>query len=387
MNLAEKIKELHASKYKFVIVSSGGGSNAIASLLKVPGASNTVLEAYIPYAKESLDFYLMKKPDFYASKDTSLRMAARAYSAAKKIDQESSLNHLLGVSITASLSTTYEKRGDHKFHIALQTRDFSKSISCKLEKGTRTREEEEELVTAFVVNLLAECSELEYDYPKIPEEVVFDEVKAEKGWAELMSNKINYVLSEDVSPELIFPGAFYPYHDGHKAMKDLAEQETGKKIFFEICIQNVDKPPISYHQIKKTVMQFNDSENWVLTKAGKFSEKSKLFPNSTFIIGADTLVRIMDERFYESRKEMLKELEIFNENNNHFLVFGREYQGKFTTLSDVQLPDNISARFKGFDEEIFRKDISSTSIRLSNCLLYTSPSPRDLSTSRMPSSA
>lgn len=88
MNLAEKIKELHASKYKFVIVSSGGGSNAIASLLKVPGASNTVLEAYIPYAKESLDFYLMKKPDFYASKDTSLRMAARAYSAAKKIDQE-----------------------------------------------------------------------------------------------------------------------------------------------------------------------------------------------------------------------------------------------------------------------------------------------------------
>lgn len=365
MNLAEKIKELHASKYKFVIVSSGGGSNAIASLLKVPGASNTVLEAYIPYAKESLDFYLMKKPDFYASKDTSLRMAARAYSAAKKIDQESSLNHLLGVSITASLSTTYEKRGDHKFHIALQTRDFSKSISCKLEKGQRTREEEEELVTAFVVNLLAECSEIEYDYPKIPEEVVFDEVKAEKGWAELMSNKINYVLSEDASPELIFPGAFYPYHDGHKAMKDLAEQETGKKIFFEICIQNVDKPPISYHQIKKTVMQFNDSENWVLTKAGKFSEKSKMFPNSTFIIGADTLVRIMDERFYESRKEMLKELEIFNENNNYFLVFGREYQGKFTTLSDVQLPDDISGRFKGFDEEIFRKDISSTSIRLS----------------------
>lgn len=86
--------------------------------------------------------------------------------------------------------------------------EIFKSISCKLEKGTRTREEEEELVTAFVVNLLAECSELKYDYPKIPEEVVFDEVKAEKGWAELMSNKINYVLSEDVSPELIFPGAF-----------------------------------------------------------------------------------------------------------------------------------------------------------------------------------
>ena len=125
-------------------------------------------------------------------------------------DPKRSLSRVLKSCISASLSTTYEKRGDHKFHIALQTRDFSKSISCKLEKGTRTREEEEELVTAFVVNLLAECSELEHDYPKIPEEVVFDEVKAEIGWAELMSNKINYVLSEDDSPELIFTGAFYP---------------------------------------------------------------------------------------------------------------------------------------------------------------------------------
>ena len=74
------IQELHKTDFKFVIVSSGGGSNAIGTLLKVPGASNSVLEAYIPYAKESLDFYLLRKPDFYCSKDTTLRMAARAYS-------------------------------------------------------------------------------------------------------------------------------------------------------------------------------------------------------------------------------------------------------------------------------------------------------------------
>ena len=42
------ISNIHESKFKFVIVSSGGGSNAIGSLLKVPGASNSILEAYIP---------------------------------------------------------------------------------------------------------------------------------------------------------------------------------------------------------------------------------------------------------------------------------------------------------------------------------------------------
>ena len=83
--ILQKISDIHKSDIKFVIVSSGGGSNSIASLLKVPGASNSILESYIPYSRESLDFYLLKQPDFYCSKDTSLRMAAKAYSAAKKL--------------------------------------------------------------------------------------------------------------------------------------------------------------------------------------------------------------------------------------------------------------------------------------------------------------
>ena len=139
MNLAKKIKDIHESIFKFVIVSSGGGSNVIGTLLIVPGASNSILEAYIPYAKESLDFYLMRKPESYCSLDTTTRMAARAYSAAKKIDQQSDIKNLFGIAITATLSTNYEKRGDHRFHIAVQTRDFSKSISCTLEKGKRSR--------------------------------------------------------------------------------------------------------------------------------------------------------------------------------------------------------------------------------------------------------
>ena len=49
------IQKIHESKFKLTFVSSGGGTNAISSLLKVPGASNTVLESYIPYSKKSMD--------------------------------------------------------------------------------------------------------------------------------------------------------------------------------------------------------------------------------------------------------------------------------------------------------------------------------------------
>jgi nicotinamide mononucleotide (NMN) deamidase PncC len=81
----ELIKKIHLSGYRFVTVSSGGGTNAISALLRVPGASKSVLEAYVPYAKESLDYYLLKKPDKYCSEDTTLSIAAKAFSAAKKL--------------------------------------------------------------------------------------------------------------------------------------------------------------------------------------------------------------------------------------------------------------------------------------------------------------
>jgi len=111
----ETIKKIHDSTFRFVLISSGGGTNAISEILKVPGASNSVLEAYVPYAKESLDHYLLRQPDHYCSHDTTLSMAAKAYSAAKKIDPKTHPKKLLGIAITASLATNYEKKGDHKF--------------------------------------------------------------------------------------------------------------------------------------------------------------------------------------------------------------------------------------------------------------------------------
>ena len=122
------IQKIHSSPFRFVLVSSGGGTNAISEILKVPGASKSVLEAYVPYAKESLDYYLLKKPDHYCSLGTTLSMAAKAYSAAKKIDHQTNPKNLLGVAVTASLATNYSKKGEHKFFIAIQTYKYSSSF-------------------------------------------------------------------------------------------------------------------------------------------------------------------------------------------------------------------------------------------------------------------
>ena len=102
----------------------------------------------------------------------------------------------------------------------------------------------------------------------------------------------------------------------------------------------------------------------MLTSAGRFSEKAEMFPNSVFIIGADTLMRVFDEKFYKSYKDMMDHIQRFNDHNINFLVFGRKVNKKFISLDKIKVPEIIEARCTGFEEAIFRDDISSTELRL-----------------------
>ncbi len=231
-NNTKLIQKIHESKYRITFVSSGGGTNAISSLLKVPGASNTVLESYIPYSKKSMDLFLNRKPDHYCSLNTSLSMAANAYKKCMQIDPEYKKKYLIGISVTASLATTYTKIGDHKFYISVQTESFTKSIECLLIKGSRSREEEEQLITEYVLSLVAECCGIEKNMPHHDEIPVIHTIKAEKSWKKLLNNDVNFISSDRSTPELIFPGSFNPLHDGHLKMRELAEKKTGYASYF-----------------------------------------------------------------------------------------------------------------------------------------------------------
>lgn len=358
------VEKIHSSPFKLVIVSSGGGTNAISSLLKVPGASNTILESHIPYSKESMNEFLNSKPDHYCSLDTCLSMAANAYKKSTKINKQSKSKHLLGIAITANLATTYKKKGDHKFFIVVQSHDYTKYLECYLEKDVRTREMEEELITGCVINLLSESCGLKCDLPKISEQIKIQQIDAEKSWKKLFNSQVGYISNIKNTPELIFPGSFNPLHEGHIKMKELAEKKTGMHTTFEICAKNADKPPLTFYEIKRTIDQFQNDESWMLTSAGRFSEKAEMFPNSVFIIGADTLLRVFDEKFYKSHKDMMDHIQRFNDHNINFLVFGRKVNQKFISLDKIKIPEIISARCTGFEETIFRDDISSTELRL-----------------------
>ena len=77
---------------------------------------------------------------------------------------------------------------------------------------------------------------------------------------------------------------------------------------------------------------------------------------------------------------------IFKTNAVDKKVFAQSFSGIISDL-EVYLPFRDFVNIDALKERL-TKDLKKVTIELDNfCLLYTSPSPRDLSTSRMPSSA
>lgn len=182
----------------------------LADLLTEPGASRTVIDAFIPYSHESLARYIGRVPEHYCSPQTARMMATTAFHHARRIirshilrnsgelSDESSIRpgstdvshdvktrfirpkdidseerltpdiagvrsdadeldpflDTIGIGCSASLSTNREKKGELKVFVVLQSLRRTIQFSLNLHKGARTRQEEERLVGDLVLNAI-----------------------------------------------------------------------------------------------------------------------------------------------------------------------------------------------------------------------------------------
>jgi len=158
-------------------------------------------------------------------------------------------------------------------------------------------------------------------------------------------------------------GSFNPLHEGHVRLALAAGRFLGQSIGFELSIRNVEKPALDIETIVNRCRQF-ETQPVALTNAPTFAEKSALLPGKTFIVGADTAVRIVDARFYgDQNADMLRALEAIRWNGCQFVVAGRTIGDRFVTLSDIEVPESAEDLFVDFPDKQFRFDLSSSELR------------------------
>jgi hypothetical protein len=467
-SLIAAVSELYASEPRTVVSLSvtGGGSFVIPMLYTVPGASRSLMDSQIPYARSAMEAMLGKSVDGSVSDNTAISMAisTRQRAATLLLADTKDLTSLhginiLGVSCTAALRSATPKRGDHRCHVACATDKGVFIYSIVLNKGARTREEEDIFCSNLTLDALIDntCYRKYLDKGKhlqFTKALILDgesinctmqahssSSPALQALQNVYNGRTSHVLfmlksqdlgvvtnngvkEADISNELecfenvglpsgsfVYPGSFNPLHRGH-AMLAQASLNMSSSIFsasngncpliFEIAAVNADKPELEYDEIISRVHSLLRSpllesfaiSNYAVCVTAKplFVQKSELFIGCNFIVGADTLVRILDPKYYGDKESLASSgltpeqvttaqhaaltsaLTAMQHRDNRFVVGGREISsgsGDFLSCASIMnsrtcamLPAPLKAAlFLEVDETKFRVDLSSSQIR------------------------
>jgi nicotinamide mononucleotide (NMN) deamidase PncC len=359
--VSERTRILHGTPWRGVFYLTGGGSLLLAELLTTPGASQTVLEAQVPYAEAALTGLLGRRPDQACSAPTARALAMAAFERARALAASAAeppvTERLFGFACTASLATGRTKRGQHRAHVAIQTHATTYAAHVTFDADRPTEERE---LAEFMWHTLAATLEV----PLATKLLVRPEVTrtdAEPDWRALVLGERDAITTVPHDGRLLMPGAFNPLHRAHEDMLAIAEARTGLAGAFELSIRNVDKPTLDYTEIARRLQQFTRPV-W-LTRLPTFVEKARQFPGCCFVVGADTLQRIVEPRYYASSAACDSALEELNELGTRFVAFGRTIEGRFRTLDDLDLPASIRAISIGISAAEFSDPLSSTDLR------------------------
>ena len=267
---------------------------------------------------------------------------------------------MFGLGCTASLTTNRVKRGQTRAYWAIHKHSSTHSYTLTLDTNL-TRDQQEQLLVDAIWVTLSECL-LGIESTDTLRDVNGKHASADEQMLPLFGIEPYKFCATAEHAQLLLPGSFNPLHQGHIELLEIAQQITSKPGAYELTVKNADKPALDYLTLNERLTQFTQPV-W-LTNTPNFVDKAKLFPDCTFALGIDTMVRIAQSHFYPNGEAGLQQaIEDFNALNTSFLVFGRLQGEKFLSLEDISLPNDLLSLCEGVGEDTYRSDLSSTELR------------------------
>ena len=159
IDLANTIREIHATRANTVVYCSGAGANSISWLLGVSGASRTVLESLVPYSNNSLIELLGYEPTQFFSKDVSVEMSRSAYERGLYLRDGN--DSIIGIGCTAAISTDRVRHGDNGCFISVWSSFGITTYSLTLDRVRNNRDEEENIIARLIIKALAKALNIE----------------------------------------------------------------------------------------------------------------------------------------------------------------------------------------------------------------------------------
>jgi len=424
-SLVSNVTETPKTPAYLCLAIAGGGGHAISALASTPGASAILLEGTVAYDRRSMQTYVggqeLSKHKFVSKESAALLARAAVRRAMQYRHALRDYPHCIGLGVTSALITCKERPGRGSFGYICATRADGCQWSCRVgfAPQLRNRIEEDQLMGQLALKAVEQLQRMgkaeitKNDERDIIEDVSFvDNNLSDEAFAAaerilagvtdavlLLPNedKSSFIAMTDPilpSSSLVFPGSFNPPHDGHMTLANVAadsfsENET-TPVFMELSLTNADKPSLDPRSVSQRAQKFLELDNLptqcglLLTSAPLFSQKVKALTSFMtpaidandkklgFIIGTDTMRRILDPKYYENSVEnMLGAVREMGRVGVRFVVGGRLEQGKniakpvFVSGHEEleELPKDVQAMFSIVSEEQFRVDISSSEIR------------------------
>ncbi len=306
---------------QMVAAITGGGAKWVGDYLAVGGRSSHFLEAIVPYAGESLDQFLGRRPDKYCSAETASAMAMRCFERAGQLKPDSDAKDRLGVGVTASLYKEGQREGRvNQIFIAAQTIDASSVATYQLHD--QNREQQENWASKLIKSelFLAWDDALKY-LPsihisfknRVTERIQSDLIPVFTGEAPHL-----YLSNNDIKdgPRVVFSSSCNPFHIGHQAMAEYAKAHfPDHKVYCELSIKNFEKPTVDYISLSNRLKSIPPRlfDDIIVSNTSHYTEKAKSMPGTVFAMGSDTLNRI----------DWQRDRGIFERTNTKFLVFPR----------------------------------------------------------------